>query len=78
MALSPEQGEELVLKAKPGLVINSAAFTDVEGVEDDEATALKVNADAPRALAKACEKLGIPISNLNRLRVRWSQRRSLC
>ena len=73
--LSPEQGEELVA-AKPGLVINSAAF-DVEGVEDDEATALKVNADAPRALAKAASSVS-QFSNLNRLRVRWSQRRSLC
>jgi len=59
MALSPEYGEELVLKTNPDLVINPAAYTNVDGAEDDEATALKVNVDAPRALAKGCKQLDI-------------------
>jgi len=65
MALSPEQGEELVLEAKPDLVINAAAYTNVDGAEDDEATALKVNADAPRALSKGCKQLNIPILHVS-------------
>ena len=61
MAQSPEYGEELVLKTKPDLVINPAAYTNVDGAEEDEAVALKVNADAPRALARGCQQLDIPI-----------------
>lgn len=65
MALSPEQGEELVLEVSPDLVINPAAYTNVDGAEDEEATALRVNADAPRALAKGCKKLDIPIFHVS-------------
>ena len=65
MAQGPEQGEELVLEAKPDLVINPAAYTNVDGAEDDEVTALKVNADAPRALAKGCKQLDIPIFHVS-------------
>ena len=65
MALSPEYGEELVVKLKPDLVINPAAYTNVDGAEDDEAIALKVNADAPRALAKGCKQLDIPILHVS-------------
>ena len=65
MAQAPEQGEKLVLEAKPDLVINPAAYTNVDGAEDDEVTALKVNADAPRALAKGCKQLNIPIFHVS-------------
>jgi len=65
MALSPEQGEELVLEVKPDLVMNPAAYTNVDGAEDDEPTALKVNSDAPRALAKGCKQLDIPIFHVS-------------
>jgi len=65
MALSPEYGEELVVKLKPDLVINPAAYTNVDGAEDDEVVASKVNADAPRALAKGCQQLDIPIFHVS-------------
>jgi len=65
MAQSPSRGEELVLKVRPDLVINPAAYTNVDGAEDDEATALRVNADAPRALAKGCKQLDIPIFHVS-------------
>ena len=65
MAQAPGQGEELVLEAKPDIVINPAAYTNVDGAEDDEETALKVNADAPRALAKGCKQLNIPIFHVS-------------
>ena len=65
MELSPEYGEELVVKSKPDLVINPAAFTNVDSAENDEAVALKVNADAPRALAKGCQQLKIPLFHIS-------------
>ena len=65
MAQAPERGEELVLEAKPDLVINPAAYTNVDGAEDNEETAFKVNANAPRALAKGCKQLDIPIFHIS-------------
>jgi dTDP-4-dehydrorhamnose reductase len=65
MAQSPMQGKELVLQLKPDLVINPAAYTNVDGAEGDESTARKVNANAPRALAKACKQLGIPLFHVS-------------
>lgn len=65
MALFPEYGEELVLQTKPDLVINLAAYTDVDNAEDDEETALRVNADAPGSLATGCNQLGIPLFHVS-------------
>jgi len=65
MAQAPEQGEELVLEVNPDLVINPAAFTNVDDAEDDEAIALRVNADAPRSLSKGCKQLDIPIFHVS-------------
>lgn len=40
------------------VVINCAAFTNVDGAESDEATAYKVNAAAPEYIARACARAG--------------------
>lgn len=40
------------------IVINCAAYTDVDGAESDEARAYAVNAAAPGHLAKACARAG--------------------
>lgn len=41
---------------KPNVVFNCAAYTDVDGSETNKETALKINAEAVRNLAKACKK----------------------
>ena len=45
-------------RIRPGVVINTAAFTDVDACEDDVRQAFDVNASAVRTLASACAELG--------------------
>ncbi|MDN7013580.1 dTDP-4-dehydrorhamnose reductase [Methanoculleus sp. FWC-SCC3] len=44
--------------AKPDLVINAAAYTNVDGCEDEPETAFAVNGDAPGYIAAACREVG--------------------
>ena len=50
--------EEQVIKYKPDVVINAAAYTNVERAEDDRENALIANGQAPGYLAHACKKHG--------------------
>jgi len=43
-----------VAEHRPDVVINAAAWTDVDGAETDEAAALAVNRDGPANFAAAC------------------------
>jgi dTDP-4-dehydrorhamnose reductase len=43
-----------VRAARPNVVVNAAAYTDVDAAERDEATATIVNADAVRVLGEEC------------------------
>lgn len=47
-----------VAAARPDLIINCAAFNDVDGAEDRPTEALAVNAFAVRSLARAAETVG--------------------
>lgn len=49
----------------PGMVINAAAYTDVDGAESDPEAAFAVNRDGPAYLAEACDKTGIPLIHLS-------------
>ncbi|MDQ1275369.1 MAG: dTDP-4-dehydrorhamnose reductase, partial [Euryarchaeota archaeon] len=53
---------EQVLKSiqgiKPDVVINAAAYTDVDGCEDNRELALQVNGYGPGHIAEACNKTG--------------------
>ncbi|PCJ57352.1 MAG: dTDP-4-dehydrorhamnose reductase [Candidatus Hydrogenedentota bacterium] len=53
--------QEAVAQAKPNVVINAAAYTDVEAAEDDEASAERVNVDAARFVAKAAYGIEVPV-----------------
>ncbi len=53
-----EKIRRILRNANPELVVNAAAYTGVDAAETDEATALAVNAEAPRVLAEEAKKLG--------------------
>lgn len=50
---------------KPDVVINCAAFTNVDGCEENIDAAFKVNALGPRNLAMVCEELGAKLVNVS-------------
>ncbi len=48
-------------KIKPDMIINAAAYTDVDNAETEIELARKVNTEAPKVLAEQASKLNIPI-----------------
>ncbi|WP_048149006.1 dTDP-4-dehydrorhamnose reductase [Methanolacinia paynteri] len=47
-----------ISELNPDIVINSAAYTDVDGCEDNREVAFAVNGDGPGNIAAACEENG--------------------
>ena len=54
----PLQVNQLVESLKPEVIINAAAWTDVDGAESSEDAAFQVNAVGPQNLAIAAKKAG--------------------
>ena len=48
-------------KIKPDMIINAAAYTDVDKAESDIELAHKVNTEAPRVLVEKASQLNIPM-----------------
>lgn len=53
-----EQVIEYILKIKPDVVINAAAYTNVDGCEDNQELAFQVNGYGPGYIAESCVKAG--------------------
>ncbi|WP_016908107.1 dTDP-4-dehydrorhamnose reductase [Streptomyces xiaopingdaonensis] len=51
--------------ARPSVVVNCAAWTDVDGAEEAEPEAHRHNAEAPRLLARACARNGARLLHLS-------------
>ena len=49
---------DFILEINPDVVLNLAAYTDVDGCENSQDKAFKLNAYAPRVISKACSKIG--------------------
>lgn len=54
----PEAVRRSLREHRPDLVVNAAAYNDVDGAETDRERAFAVNADGPAHLARACEESG--------------------
>lgn len=57
----PASLRETILRERPDLVINAAAYTAVDQAEQERELAFAVNAEAPRVMADACFELDIPL-----------------
>ncbi|MDG2055562.1 MAG: dTDP-4-dehydrorhamnose reductase [Phycisphaerales bacterium] len=50
--------EKTLANTKPDIIVNAAAYTDVDGAEDDRDTAARINAEAPSQIALAADSCG--------------------
>lgn len=57
----PGQLTDLVRAHAPQLIVNAAAYTQVEGAESEPALAQRINCDAVEVLAKQASRLDIPL-----------------
>ena len=57
--------ERYLANNKVDIIINTAAYTDVEGAEDNEAMAMAVNGDAVREFARIAESRGIKLIHIS-------------
>lgn len=56
---------EFICNAKPDVVINSAAYTDVDGCEEKPELACAVNGEGVRNLALACREADCPLVHIS-------------
>ena len=61
----PDDCFKAILEFRPTVVINAAAYTQVDKAESDEGMAALVNHLGPEACAKACSELGIPFVHVS-------------
>lgn len=60
-----DEVREAIAAARPDVVINAAAYTNVDGAETDQAGAYKLNAVAPRNLAIATAEHNLPLVHVS-------------
>ena len=58
---NPDAIRAFIEKIKPDMIINAAAYTDVDKAETEIELAHKVNTEAPKVLAEKASQLDIPI-----------------
>ena len=58
---NPDSVKEIFDKTRPDIIVHTAAWTDVDGCEQDPDKAQKVNADGTQNIAKAAAAINIPV-----------------
>lgn len=61
----PQACAAAIKNYRPAVVINAAAYTNVDKAEKDEALAGIINGDAPSAMAAACANMNIPFVHIS-------------
>jgi len=61
----PASVEAGVAAAAPDVIVSAAAYTAVDKAEGEAELAMRVNRDGPQALARAAERLGVPLLHLS-------------
>ena len=54
----PDEVRDIVVAARPDIVVNAAAYTAVDAAESERDLAFAINRDGPAALAEACREIG--------------------
>ncbi|WP_334190042.1 dTDP-4-dehydrorhamnose reductase [Noviherbaspirillum sp.] len=54
----PMQLRRVIRDMKPDVIVNAAAYTDVDRAESEPAVAMRINADAPAIMAEEVARLG--------------------
>ncbi len=62
---SEDHIRELARRESPQLMINAAAYTNVDQAESDEKAAFAVNRDGPGVLARQCQTAQIPLIHVS-------------
>ncbi len=61
----PDSIELALVELKPQLVINTAAYTDVDQAEKESELAYIINAKAPGRIAALCDRLDVPLIHVS-------------
>ena len=61
----PASISDVFAASAPWLVVNAAAYTAVDGAEDDVDAAYRANRDGPGELARLCAAAGIPLIHVS-------------
>ena len=62
---SPERFDSVIDENRSDVIINTAAYTDVDGAEDNEELAVKINGIAPTILAEKAAERNIPFIHIS-------------
>jgi dTDP-4-dehydrorhamnose reductase len=61
----PADARDLLAATRPDVIVSAAAYTAVDKAEDEPDLAFAVNAEGPRALARAAAGLGLPLLHIS-------------
>ncbi len=61
----PQACARIIADSDADVILNAAAYTNVDGAETDRETAYAVNAQAPTAMAHAAAKRGLPFLHIS-------------